>query len=323
VDALGSTRLVTDASGNPERCYDYLPFGEEIASGTNGRTAGCFTSGTVALTEKFTGQERDSETGLDYFGARYNSSAQGRFTSPDPSMMSVVLRNPQSWNRYSYTLNNPLRYIDPNGELWTGAGDGTYNWVDQCGEKQTCYTAVAAVSQSDRALVVYGSNDSGDIQTYFANGKGNVDLREVATESHDADFEIKPGAQGFLSLNNAAGFFNTAEQYHEEYPSDAKLFVTDAGNANGGPLAPHKTHDNGRAVDVRYLGPDGKPLQGHTAAADADADRTRTLVDLGWSNGFNQNYSDRPSTFGTQYAAGHDTHLHLGTTKDRITPPNQ
>jgi len=63
-----------------------------------------------------TGKERDAETGLDYFGARYFSGAQGRFTSPDPLMASARISNPQAWNRYAYTYNNPLRYVDPNGK---------------------------------------------------------------------------------------------------------------------------------------------------------------------------------------------------------------
>jgi RHS repeat-associated protein len=57
------------------------------------------------------------ETGLDYFGARYMSSAQGRFTSPGPSNLSVDFYLPQTWNRYSYVLNNPLSMVDRNG-LW-------------------------------------------------------------------------------------------------------------------------------------------------------------------------------------------------------------
>jgi RHS repeat-associated protein len=63
-----------------------------------------------AFKPQFTGKERDAETGLDYFGARYMSAAQGRFTSPDPLLSSAHIASPQSWNRYSYTLNNPLRF---------------------------------------------------------------------------------------------------------------------------------------------------------------------------------------------------------------------
>ena len=62
-----------------------------------------------------TGHELSSETGLDYFGARYFSGAQGRFTTADPLMASAHVADPQSWNRYSYALNNPLKFVDPNG----------------------------------------------------------------------------------------------------------------------------------------------------------------------------------------------------------------
>jgi RHS repeat-associated protein len=65
----------------------------------------------------FTGKERDAESGLDFFGARYIASAQGRFASADPSNLSVDFWLPQTWNRYSYALNNPLSMVDRNG-LW-------------------------------------------------------------------------------------------------------------------------------------------------------------------------------------------------------------
>ena len=64
-------------------------------------------------------ERRDAKikVGLDYFGARYMSSAQGRFTGPDPTFLNALkVVNPQRWNLYSYALNNPLKYIDPDGE---------------------------------------------------------------------------------------------------------------------------------------------------------------------------------------------------------------
>jgi RHS repeat-associated protein len=103
-DHLGSTRLVTDQSGNIVARHDYLPFGEETANSADN------------INQKFTGKERDSETGLDYFGARYYGSALGRMTSPDPhtgTMLHVI--NPQRWNMYAYAMNNPLSYVDPDG----------------------------------------------------------------------------------------------------------------------------------------------------------------------------------------------------------------
>ncbi len=79
------------------------------------------------MTREFTGKERDAETGLDYFGARYFSGVQGRFTSPDPKMFPHDLTDPQSWNKYGYTRNNPLRYVDPDGEDWQDALKGALN----------------------------------------------------------------------------------------------------------------------------------------------------------------------------------------------------
>ncbi len=86
-----------------------------------GRNTGCFQPDpdnqiNSRLPQKFTGKERDAETGLDYFGARYMSSAQGRFTSPDPVQIKANrLENPQRLNLYNYAVNNPLRNIDPDG----------------------------------------------------------------------------------------------------------------------------------------------------------------------------------------------------------------
>jgi len=76
-------------------------------------------SGPVAASRYafFTSKERDSEAGLDYFKARYLSYFQGRFSSPDPTMLSANGTNPQTWNRYLYVVNNPLNSVDPLG-LW-------------------------------------------------------------------------------------------------------------------------------------------------------------------------------------------------------------
>jgi RHS repeat-associated protein len=114
-DHLGSTRRVT---GNTVECRDYLPFAEEIPStqGTRGSWGISCYGAEVGVTAKFTGKERDVETGLDYFGARYFSAAQGRFTSPDAKRMtSRHLVYPQKWNKYAYVQNNPLSSVDPNG----------------------------------------------------------------------------------------------------------------------------------------------------------------------------------------------------------------
>jgi RHS repeat-associated protein len=122
-DHLGTPRIILDqtgASANVKR-HDYLPFGEELYAGTGGRTAAMGYAAGDGVRQQFTGKERDVETGLDYFGARYYSSIQGRFTSVDPG--SFVPADPQSWNRYPYTQNNPLKFTDPTGEELYFTGD--------------------------------------------------------------------------------------------------------------------------------------------------------------------------------------------------------
>lgn len=114
-DHLGSTRLVTNASGDVVSRHDYLPFGEEIPNTVGNRQSVAGYAWNGSLTQRFTGKERDAETSLDYFGARYLSAAMGRFTSPDPLLESGNPENSLSWNRYAYTFNNPLRFVDPNG----------------------------------------------------------------------------------------------------------------------------------------------------------------------------------------------------------------
>jgi len=125
-DHLGTSRLTTDANGAVTDCHDYLPFGVEIPASVSGR-AGCYNSNFLVdnVNQKFTGKERDAESGLDYFGARYFSGAQGRFTSPDPLLNAGRPDNPQTWNKYAYTLNNPLKYTDPTG---------LYEWSQKCGD---------------------------------------------------------------------------------------------------------------------------------------------------------------------------------------------
>src|SRR5262249_20688268 len=59
---------------------------------------------------------------LDFFGARYFSSISGRFTSVDPILSSGEVVNPQTWNKYSYTLNNPLSSVDIYGLYVYGDG---------------------------------------------------------------------------------------------------------------------------------------------------------------------------------------------------------
>ncbi|MDP2905898.1 MAG: RHS repeat-associated core domain-containing protein [Candidatus Omnitrophota bacterium] len=101
-DHLGSTSVVTDETAQQVKYLEYKPYGETKVE-----------DGPKTIKRKFTGKELDDSTGLYDYGARMYEAGLGRFISADT--VEPNLNNPQTLNRYSYTLNNPLKYIDPNG----------------------------------------------------------------------------------------------------------------------------------------------------------------------------------------------------------------
>jgi RHS repeat-associated protein len=114
-DHLGSIRQTLDEQGNIIVAQDYFPFGDVIPNRS-------YIIGTPQEKYKFTGKERDVETNLDYFGARYYNSKIGRWLSVDPMSDKYL-----GWTPYNYSLNCPLIIIDPNGKwvnLLIGAAIG-------------------------------------------------------------------------------------------------------------------------------------------------------------------------------------------------------
>ncbi len=105
-DHLGSPRIITDALGDVTSRRDFMPFGEEILRAVYG---------SDSVRQKFTGYERDDETGLDFAEARYYYNNHGRFTAVDPLLASGKSADPQTFNRYAYTMNRPLILTDPTG----------------------------------------------------------------------------------------------------------------------------------------------------------------------------------------------------------------
>jgi RHS repeat-associated protein len=144
-DALGSVRAVTkqvNGQWHVVARHDFMPFGEEVAPPTPPQEK-----------RLFTGKERDNETGMDYFGARYVRGSSGRFTTVDPLMViEENLIDPQKWNRYAYVTNNPQRYVDPDGRY----GMDVHYWM-------TWALARAAGYAPDRALTIATADASVDI----------------------------------------------------------------------------------------------------------------------------------------------------------------
>lgn len=166
----------------------------------------------LATLPVFTGKERDGETGLDYFGARYMSAAQGRFTSPDPLLSSAHIASPQSWNRYAYTLNNPLRFTDPFGLYICN------------GTNAECKDFESSLKQVERARNSYkkGSAEynalNGSLQAYGKKGVDNgVTVQFGATRSGGA-------GDTNIGISIAAGTAN--KMVTEDNPSGQNTVVT-------------------------------------------------------------------------------------------------
>lgn len=111
-DHLSGASVTTAETGEIVELIDYFPFGstrlEETAS-------------SYENAYKFTGKELDAETDLYYYGARYYAAGLGRFVSIDP--WEGDFTNPQTLNKYAYVVNNPLKYVDPSGEVFETAWD--------------------------------------------------------------------------------------------------------------------------------------------------------------------------------------------------------
>ena len=100
-DHLGSASWITDDAARPVPYIHYAPYGELIANQSlNGYDE----------RYKFTGKERDTETGYDFFGARYLAQQLGIWTSPDPLLDKYLYVSP-----YMYCEGNPIKYVDPDG----------------------------------------------------------------------------------------------------------------------------------------------------------------------------------------------------------------
>ena len=144
LDHLGSTAVVTDGIGHVDQLLSYYPFGSDRIDEQLGEQN---------QTKRYTGHDYDSETGLNYMKARYQSGDVGRFFSQDPVAFALgenevveekvqgsfeqFLKRPQMLNSYAYATNNPMNVTDPLGEaifvpaaLWLFAGLGAVDMAE-------------------------------------------------------------------------------------------------------------------------------------------------------------------------------------------------
>jgi RHS repeat-associated protein len=175
-DHLGSPRILTDANGQLISRRDFHPFGEEIITAQRTQDLGYIAD---TIRQKFTGYERDVEIDLEFAQARMYQNQFGRFTSIDPIFFQLIMTvDPQRFNLYVYTRNNPLKWVDPLGEDVRIRGTNTIDSI---------YEMVGGQEEFDR---------------YFTVTDGRVVLRP--------DVDISQANSG---IQNLAGLVKALEVY--------------------------------------------------------------------------------------------------------------
>lgn len=172
---LGSVDVVLDENGEVVERRDFFPYGAER-----------MTEGTDSDTDRgFTGKELDEETGLNYYGARYYDSTTGRFISLDP--WEGDLSDPQSLNKYTYTLNNPVNFIDPTGEESTPVQKVIRNFIKYLANKDKAFQE--AVKDATAVVVTRDAYEGTTIrgETYYKDNLsvkvGTVELNNLEVQS--------------------------------------------------------------------------------------------------------------------------------------------
>jgi RHS repeat-associated protein len=213
-DQVGSLRGLWGYGGaGISSCISTLPFGDGLT---------CQNSGGDT-DQPFTGKERDSESGLDYFGARYYGSSMGRFMSPDP--LGGHLEDPQTLNRYQYVQNNPLTLTDPTR---------MYSFLACSDESQSCGTRIVGIGNEGAEMA--------NVQLENVNGK-NVPI-QVGSDGNGGLADVRTGQAYTGSANGSGVFFSndggkTSSLGVFVNGTDHNTF-SDAGFANGGALTGFK-----------------------------------------------------------------------------------
>lgn len=183
-DHLGSTSLVTNASGQAVAQARYYPFGEER-----------WSSGGLPTDKTFTGQ-RSETFGLMDYNARYYDPTLGRFISPD-SLVPESVQGVQAWDRYAYANNNPTRYNDPTGHCSISASTfmsplGIFGFYASCVQDVVdAYNAYQG-GETDLGMLYMEATGAKDAVVSMANDVHQLN-KDVSTVFSNAPLEERIG----------------------------------------------------------------------------------------------------------------------------------
>ncbi|MBM9614519.1 hypothetical protein JWJ90_09475 [Desulfobulbus rhabdoformis] len=225
---VGTPVAMWDSAGRKVWEVTYYPFGTEYQTSTMRREN----------TRKFAGKEKDKETDLSYFGARYYDDLSGRFLTPDPvrpvdaftsKTNQKILDNPQRLNRYAYGLNNPYKYVDPDGEFAVVAAlaIGAFALDAMMPQSTDVPNSKGFLDHADNATMVAGGlsvanlafklpkivKSAKGVTGLFRNIKYNyrIDTNKVAPGEGGFHVHVYKGKDEIAKLNGKGGWVKTHE----------------------------------------------------------------------------------------------------------------
>ena len=249
-DRLGSTDIVTNPTGGIVEESDYVPYGGEVV--INGSDPNHF---------KFTGKERDLESGLDYFDARHYSSPFGRFMTPDWAATATAVPyanfgNPQSLNLYSYVQNNPTTMGDPDGHA---TDVGTAIQIGEFIVNEVVPETKAAASKLGPKLLGIGGKAVGVV--------GSI-LSSPLTLNEGEDSDVANRMEEQAAADEKAN--------EEEDPPQASSDGARQGNGNNGTI--YKVPGAATSSGKPYIGRHNQPDPAKTRKSKDGRDRTKAKV---------------------------------------------
>jgi RHS repeat-associated protein len=174
-----------------------------------------------------TGKERDTESGNDYFEARYYGSSMGRMLSPDP--IGGDITNPQSLNKYAYALNNSLRFTDPTGLYVCKDGKDGACTSDQDKTFEKSLAGLRGSSNADvaRAAAAYGAaGDANGVTVGFADlSKSGEDGNVTSSLGTDANGNLQAQSDVTINTKASGSSFDAAIGHEGSHVADAQDVV--------------------------------------------------------------------------------------------------
>jgi len=212
-DHLGSASLTTDASGKRVGELRYKPYGETR-----------YIWGVTRTDRRYTGQRWEAGLGLYDYGARYYDPLLGRFVSADTVVPEPG--NPQSLNRFSYVLGNPLRYIDPSGHFEEDEIrrylEHYFAGITDDDEREKKIEGILRQWKADEewwSIIGPGGATYGDVlnSTRLLLGRPTSTLRGTFTHDLMHDTFMFSGKETFLEMPPMFGDYGSYGYYDEFY----------------------------------------------------------------------------------------------------------